>query len=341
MMPPEVILDRWMRARLRDSPEFFGYAGKLDIEQVRSSALRTLLYEFQNAMNEALRLENTNASGGTKHPPFHFDYLDTSVEIKNAHAFQHEDFSFIVVTLPLIELILEVSQRLSRSVVAAQLLHVELGTLEPDIFQGFLAQIQLLFLIGHEYTHHVHRHVARRDQSGVWTEFPHQATPGNINSQAEELDADGYATYLVLTHLLRGEGRQSAFIQLNTANMPTSDREELILSCFLLAVLAFFCTFWRGEIAASLYELNHPPPPVRIKYVIRVAEMWCGQFGSVSQSWFGSPQLQNLFGAAAGEVEITIRQGWDAQIAMLSSVDGAQYDLLLLEKFEALRRSAD
>jgi hypothetical protein len=285
MTPPEVILDRWVKARLRDSREFDGYAGKLDIERVWSSALRTFLFGFQNAMNEALRLENANSSGGTKHPPFHFDYLDASVEIKNAHAFQHEDFSFIVVTLPLIELILEVSQRLSRSAIAAQLLRLELGALQPDILQGFLAQIQLLFLIGHEYTHHVHQHIARRDQSGVWTEFPHPETPGNIDSQAEELDADGYATYLVLTHLLRGEGRLGAFIQLKTANMSAADRDELILSCFLLAVLAFFCTFWHGEIVASLYELKHPPPPVRIKYAIRVAEMWCGQFGSVSQSW--------------------------------------------------------
>jgi hypothetical protein len=31
--------------------------------------------------------------------------------------------------------------------------------------------------------------------------FLHHATCGSMNSQAQELDADGYAAYLVLTHL--------------------------------------------------------------------------------------------------------------------------------------------
>jgi hypothetical protein len=341
MLPPEVILHRWVKARIQDSCEFKGYAGKLDIEQVGSSTLRTSLYGFQHAVNEALRLENANASGGTKHPPFHFDYLDASIEVKNAHAFQHEDFSFIVVTLPLIELTLEVSHRLSRSVVAAQLLHLELGDFDREIFQGFLAQIQLLFLIGHEYTHHVHQHIARTDLSGVWTEFPRPATPGNLDFQAEELDADEYATYLLLTHLLRGEGRHSAFIQSKTATISAEDGDKLILSSFFLAVLAFFCTFWRGEIGASLYELNHPPAPVRIQHVLRVAEMWCGQVGSISNRWFSSLQFQYLFGAAAGEIAMTVMQDWDAQIAILASPYGAEYDQLLLERFETLRRGMD
>jgi len=55
-------------------------------------------------MNEALRLENENAIDC---PPFHFDYLEA--DAPNAHAFQHEGFAFIVVTLPLVELISNVS----------------------------------------------------------------------------------------------------------------------------------------------------------------------------------------------------------------------------------------
>jgi hypothetical protein len=180
MIPPEVILDRYVKAHLRNEPGCSSYAGKLDIERVGSPSFRVLLSTFQNEINEALRLENANASGGVEHPPFHFDYLDVA-EIENAHAFQHEGFSFIVVTLPLVETMLDVSQRLSRSAVVLQLLHLDSGTLELDILQGLLAQIQLLFLIAHEYTHHVHEHISRRDKSKVWTEFPHRMTCGNID----------------------------------------------------------------------------------------------------------------------------------------------------------------
>ena len=281
-----------------------------------------------------------NASGGVKHPPFHFDYLDVSAGIKNAHAFQHGDFSFIVVTLPLVELFWDVSQRLSRSPLVLRLLHLE--RVEPDALQGLLLQIQLLFLVSHEYTHHVHRHCVE-SQSGVidvWTEFLHEATYGNINSQAQELDADGYAAYLVLAHLLRGERRQSALAQLDRANMPGTDCDELLLSCFFLAVTAFFCAFWHEDIdMASIYQFTHPPPPVRIKYMIQVAEMWCGQNECVPQSWFSSARFHELFRAATEVIGGTTGQAWDAQMSFLRSADGVQYDRQLFERFEAVRRS--
>lgn len=233
---------------------------------------------------------------------------------------------------------MDASRRLSRSAVAVQLLRLDSRTLEPDILQGFLAQIQLLFLISHEYTHHVHQHSTRRDQGRVWTEFPHGTTCGNIDFQAQELDADGYATYLVLTHLLRGERRQSARIQLQWIGMPAADCDELLLSCFLLAVLAFFCTFWHGDIV-PVYQLTHPLPPTRIKYAIQFAEMWCRQCGSVLQSWFSPARLQNLFSAAAETVGGPARQNWDTQISFLFGADGAQYDRLLFEKLEAMRHN--
>jgi hypothetical protein len=334
MAPPEVILDRL----LRNEPEFSRYLGKVDIERVEPPSFRALLSMFQNEINEALRKENTNASGGVEHPPFHFDYVDSAVE-KNAYAFQHEGFSFVVVTLPLVKSIVDVSQRLSRSEDALRLLHLDWGAFEPDILQGVLAQIQLLFLTSHEYTHHVHKHVSGGYQGRVWTEFPQGANCGNIDSQVEELDADYYAAYLVLTHLLRGERRQSALIQLERTNMPATDCDEMLLSCFLLAVLAFFCALSRWDVAQSAYQLTHPPRPVRIRYAIKAAEMWCRQFGSVPQSWFSSPRLQDLLRVANEAGGETTRPGWDVELSILSSADGALYERLLLEKFEAVRRS--
>jgi hypothetical protein len=337
MIHPEIILDRLAR----NEPEFSSYAGKLDVWRVEPPSFRTLLSTLQIQINEALRLENANASGGVEHPPFHFDYLVAPDEIKNAHAFQREGFSFIVVTLPLVVTTLDVAQRLSRSAIVLQLLHLNLGALESEILQGFFAQIQMLFLISHEYTHHVHEHLSRRDQSGVWTEFPHRANCGNIDSQAEELDADGYAAYLVLTHLLRGERRKSALIQLGRADMPATDCDELLLSCFFLAVIAFFCTFWREKIdPSSVHQLTHPTPRVRIKYVIEVAKMWCGQFDSVSQSWFSPSRLQDIFCAASDGIGKTTRQHWDADISFLSSADGDRYYQMLFERFEAMRAGA-
>jgi len=344
MVPPEVILDRFVRTQLRNEPGFSNYRGKLAIERVESPSFRSFLYLIQETMNEALRLEGVNASGGIQHSPFHFDYLDVGDGMKNAHAFQYSGFSFIVVTLPLVELVWHLSHGLSRSPNVVELMRLDTGTVEPDALQGLLFKIQLAFLVSHEYTHHVHRHCAESQSGviGVWTEFLHDTTCGNMNSQAQELDADGYAAYLVLAHLLRGEMRPSALAELGRADMPGTDGDALLLSCFFLAVLAFFCEFWRGDIdMASIYKFRHPPPPVRIKYMIQVAEMWCGQNGSVPQSWFSPARFQELFRVAAEFIGETTRQPWDAQMSFLRGADGVQYDQQLFERFEAVRKDRD
>jgi hypothetical protein len=113
-----------------------------------------------------------------------------------------------------------------------------------------------------------------------------------------------------------------------------------LLTCYFLALLAFFCALWRGPAdAASIYRLTHPPAPIRIKYAIQVAEMWCGQNGSVSSSWFAPARFQELFRAAAQLIGEAIRQSWDAQMAFLRSPEGARYDEQLFQAFEMLRHT--
>jgi hypothetical protein len=341
MPPPEVILDRWVKERgSRHESGFSGYLGTLDIERVESPSFRSFLYLIRDAMNEALRLEGPNASGGVEHPPFHFDFVDVSDGIKNAHAFQDAGLSFIAVTLPMVELIWDVSHRLSRSPLILELLNLG-PEVNRDAFQGLLFQIQLNFLVSHEYTHHIHGHVLEhtRGETDVWSEFSNQTTSGNLQSQAQELDADGYAEFLVLAHLLRGERRSTALAQCGRVELQGVDGDELLLTCFFLSLLAFFVSFWRGPIdTASIYDLQHPPPPVRITYAIRAAEMWCSQNRSVPQTWFNSARFRELFGAATETVGGTTREAWEIQVAFFSSADGAEYDRRLLERFESVRR---
>ena len=133
-----------------------------------------------------------------------------------------------------------------------QLLHLDTGTLQPDILWGYLSQIQLMFLTSHEYTHLIHEHSSRKELSGMWTELVSHNNCGGIDSQVEELDADGYAAYLVLTFLLRSERRQRALIQLGQTNMPAADCNELILSCFFLALMALFRALWPESLGGHL-----------------------------------------------------------------------------------------
>ncbi len=115
MNHPEVVLHRLVTSHNGPKQQFEGYIGKLDLDKVEPESLRNLLKFLQQNANEALRLEGINASGGTEHPPYHFDFLEVSGSIANAHAFQHEGFAFIVMTLPLVELLLNLSFALSQS----------------------------------------------------------------------------------------------------------------------------------------------------------------------------------------------------------------------------------
>jgi hypothetical protein len=132
-------------------------------------------------MNEALRLEGVNASAGVEHPPFHFDYLDVTDETANAHAFQRENFSFIVVTFPMIGLLWRSSHALSRSPFILNPLRLN-PEVNVDALHGFLFQIQLDFLVAHEYTHHIHRHCVGRWPQTAFGEItrtlPSKATSG-------------------------------------------------------------------------------------------------------------------------------------------------------------------
>ena len=76
---------------------------------------------------------------------------------------------------------------------------------------------------------------------------------GSIEQQAWEADADGYAAYHVLAHLIGGEGRLHAMTILKLKAEPISFQNEVLLSFFVVGVGAFL--FVRPPTA----ELAIPP----------------------------------------------------------------------------------
>jgi hypothetical protein len=331
--PPEVILDRYVKAYF---PKDL-YFGKLAIESVSSPTLRGFLHFIQEGMNDGLRMENPNASGGIKHPPFHFDYLDST--IRNAHAIEHDSYWFIIVTLPLVESVMDISHRLSESSAVLQAMNLDPAAFATDYLWGVLSSIQLLFLASHEYTHLVHQHSSRRARGEMWSELMPQTSVGSIDCQAEELDADGYSAYLTFASLFRSERRGRTLSELGQLHLSEVDGDELLMSCFFIAIMAYFSTSWPEKISMPFDELTHPPAPVRIDHLTQVANMWCGQFGTLDQSWFKSPRLTSLFQAAALEVDKTTQQTRDEQIALLTSVEGDKYRNRLFEAANTMRRS--
>jgi len=342
MVPAEVVLDRWVRSELRGPKGFEAYLGKLNLDRLASPSFASFLALIQNSMNEALRLEGVNASGGVEHPPFHFDYLDVNQDVINAHAFQYGGFSFIVVTMPLVETLWRACEELCTAPATVRALELNPTTLRPDAVHGLLLWLQLAFVISHEYTHHIHRHLqeAGSGPAGMWSEFLDDVARGSIDYQAQEIDADGYAAFLVLTHLINGERRDSALEQLGRPDATADLADRILLSCFILAVIGFFCVFPPSDIdRISIYRLTHPPAPVRIKYLVQVVGMWCSFNRPELQEWLNPVRLGELRRAATGAIWGTANRGaWNAQTSFLSTADGDEYDKRLFEAFNTLRR---
>ncbi len=142
-------------------------------------------------------------------------------------------------------------------------------------------------------------------------------------------------------HLVRGgERRASALIVLGKVPAtPGTECDELLIRCFLLVVMAFFCRLWPSKLNIStITSCTHPLPPIRIQSLIQVTEMWCNENGSSARSWRTTEQLQALFDAAAIASEREDRHEWSDHLRLLKTPPFSEYCEQLFSVFDELRR---
>src|ERR1035438_5324857 len=96
-----------------------------------------------------------------------------------------------------------------------------------------------------DLAHHVHRHCAPDETLAVRTEFLQEEEDGSLEQQAQELDADGYSSYLLLANLLQDENRYATFLEgLGHAAHRSAASDELLFTAFFVVVLNVFCALW-------------------------------------------------------------------------------------------------
>jgi len=329
--PPEVLFHRFFQIELSGLEDRQTYKGKQDLDLLQPT-VRSLLVVIQNSLNEALLNEKRNVPEHVDHPPFHFDYIDSN--IPNAVAFRYEGYSFIGITMALINKLWDTCVRLSRSEAIATLMRICLTPEEYEAIHVVFFRTQLNFVVSHEYTHHVHGHVT---PLGSVPEFCDEilagSETGSLKRQAREVDADGYATYLVLAHLFDSEWRSHAVKLLNCERESGSVQDEVLISAFVVVVGAFF--FVRPPVAldnATVFDLTHPPQAARMNFVMENVMGWCKQ-NRPNMSEFMTKDRFNMLMSAAADATWGMNGGrsWGDQIAFLQSHDGSQYSMKLDE----------
>jgi hypothetical protein len=265
--PPEVLLDRYLRSDERAQAERDIYIGKQALDEtlpVFGSAwgLASMLARIQTDINGRLR---------EVHPRFHFDYVDAT--IPNAIAFEHDNYLFIAVTMPLVEAVSETAHRLSRSVAVAQMLDVQQTGELQDFLHLLFFDLQLMFIVSHEYGHHLLGHCLYSSDGGYRQEITGKED-GDLESQAREIHADGYAVYQVVTNLLAGYGEET-LRYLQKTGLPEESRAGSLLSIFTLGVIAFFFTRATLAVDPGTVDLaSHPPQAVRVNFVMNNLSEW-------------------------------------------------------------------
>jgi hypothetical protein len=297
------------------------------LDKVADPVLRSLLLRIQQSFNAALANEKQNVAGHVNHPPFYLDYIDSSVP--NALAFRYEaqdHYSFIGITIPLINLLWDLCVRLSRSEAIQILIRLSLKIEEYDALQIVLFLAMSSFIVSHEYTHHVHGHLSGGgSDAALFNEILDDGDSGSLEVQAVEVDADGYAAYHVLANMIDGTARSAV---------------EL-LKCFVIAVGGYLFTRpARALDSVNVYRFSHPPQAARMNCLMQEAMAWCRQNRPGLETWMTLNRFQMLMNASAAAV-LGADGGaiWDEQNVFLRSYHGAEYFRQLDTRLKVLTAS--
>ena len=317
MLPPKFEFDRVLHEmKSRHRQKFCHMIGRVDVEALPSDPPYSWLVNY---INEQLSDIGVNSTGGRVMPRLHFEMVEVKSDERKAHVFEAQEFTFIVVTQPMVDEMLKYARRLVKQNWAFMSLQIAPAANQEEIAL-LIWLMQMLFVTCHEYSHLVRGHM---DQPQV---------------QMQELDADGYSIYHNMPYFFHGGGNQFALKTLRTSgDGPLSNS---ILSCFILSIMLQFCARWVGNptIESNMVR-EHPTPPVRIKSALLIVEMWCREVGSISTDWMTDGTLKNYYSMVASLLPPDKKTTWDQHMSWLRSSEGEKYVDQLMLDYERLRKS--
>jgi hypothetical protein len=330
---PEVLFHRFFQSDALNTRDRERYQGKQDLDRLEPD-FRSVLINIQNALNEALRNEKASVREHVPHPPFHFDYVASSVP--NALAFQFRGFSFIGITIRLVYMLWDAGFRLSRSEPIASALRVPLTAELSERIHTLLLGTELAFVVAHEYTHHIHGHV-----KGFRSDIFDETDKGTLEDQAREVDADCYAIYHVLADLIDGARRPSALALLGLEQKEKHTQDQVLFSSAVIAVGGFLFAWPPVPVDnISIYRLRHPPHAARLNFILHSSITWAKQNVPALLDYMTLEKFQAHMNAVAGAVwGMNGGADWSAQTAFLRSSEGGAYISSLDKSVKAHIRS--
>ena len=333
--PPEVLFDRYIRNYLplamRES-----YKGRLDLDidlLSKYPEMRDILVAAQEAFQLKLR-DTPERPGEVPYQPIHLDFID-SADV-NAMAFRYEGFSFIGITFGLVVNLLKTCIQLADSEYVSKGFLAGISEPAKRMHIVRLCQsIQLNFVIWHEFTHIIHGHVDPSFGDEIGNE-----TQGSIECQAQEVDADSYATWVILNGMLQDPSRQQSANFFGLQSAPRELQDLTFFAAFVLSVGSYF--YLRPPAImheVDVYNRSHPPQVARMHFVMDMAARL-----TADRQHIVSRMNLDRFRAFMGTIATAIHGAeglgnWDAQNAFFQSEKGIKYLETLTGAFNNVRSS--
>jgi hypothetical protein len=337
LTPPDVAFDRYLRGLNPKQQRI--YEGRFDLEQLVSGPFKELLLRLQNGLNLALANERS-VPEHKDHPPFHVDYIRSTQA--NALAFRHDGYSFIGLTIPLVNESAELCRRLCNSIDLLDALGLSPTAETSEALGTILLKILLFFVVSHEYTHIVHGHpLSEATDSEPINEILTDGQTASLDEQTLEADADSYAIYHIMWNWIGGVERSPTLSSLAADNASPSEQDALLFGCIVVAIGAYFVLRPVPQLnAKNVYELGHPPHPLRLNSLMETAIAWCKQNRPDLENSMKPDRFNSLLSIVAGlvwEYDEDKTQNWKSQVAFLQTRDGASYVAELRKRKDAYR----
>jgi hypothetical protein len=318
-----------------------GYRGKADLDRPLPIALpATLLRALQEMLNTALAKADTNVETHVEHDPFHLDYVDA--DEANAIAFCDGSYSFIGITLPQLDLLWSVAEKLSFSEKLKGQLPMSLTSeqlrdmsIEQRI-QVVIFRLGMFLVVLHEFTHIVHGHVGRT----IYNEFSNHAVGDSelrLAAQIREADADGYGVYFLLANLIDGEEHSFITHVLGIDKESSDARDQLLLLCFIASAAGFFFTMPHTALnETNVYSFGHPPQAARMRLITQAILSWSRQNRLHLKEWTTQERYELIMDPIAGAIwGANGGADWNQQVDFLRSEPGKIYTRRLGEGLDA------
>jgi hypothetical protein len=343
MADPELEFHRFFNRENLTNEEFLKHPAKLDLDSIHP-VFAGNLRQIKQLINENFARNAEKIESPIGPVTLHLDYIAKPMppvtRFASAISFTNSGFFFVGLTYDLAELMNDICGTLSQSSLTSTFLGIEVDSPEKRItLFACLFLIQIQFVVDHELGHHAHGHSTMRGANFFSSEGALDALLGpedNLDRQAREVEADGYAIHMMAKNLFQ-KGTTAELVE--RFKPTTVTVEEFLVRLLLLCVASYL--FLKPERVFDEKKVRVPLHPfglMRLNVVMTDLRGWAADFRPDVLRYLTQAtltQITEVIGSAQPNQETNL--AWDEQRIFLESADGEAYKQALYAAREVLR----